>query len=485
MTFLKLYGLGALGITFVITAMGLQWSLFTQSLFQQAIAPASSRWHPVDVNIYSLLDALYAVSAVLISFGALIGKLSPFQLVVMTVVELFLHSVNLEVLMGALHLTDMGGTYTDHMFGAYFGLAVSLMLGPPDVDPQLSNTSDLFSFVGTLFLWIYWPSFVAGAAVADSDQQQRAIVNTVLSLSASTVVTYIVSSHLSRDKKLRPVDIQNATLAGGVAIGCTANLALSPFSAVMIGIAAGVVSAVGYHRVQPYLLGRIGLHDTCGVHNLHAMPSVVGGLASVVLAGYKETHGGHDAAIYGVAYPGAAWRQLVCIVVCVSYALVTGAVVGTLLHYLGRERRPGGHGSFVFHPFDDQLYWEVANDQGWSLYTELVNSIPDGVDEDVDAVKAHAKAFSQGYSSHHGRANIATSAHDTLSSHAARRRREIVRDAMKEVEAGGGGYVDGGTYASHIAGAGAGAAGAAGKMPRAALTVIAEHESEVESSSRV
>ena len=145
----------------------------------------TSHWHAVDVNIYALLDCLYAVSAVLITFGALIGKISPFQLVVMTVLELVLHSVNLEVLMGSLGLTDMGGTYTDRtwagrgrgdptnitllthphppplplpdMFGAYFGLAVSLMLGPPDADPHMSNTSDLFSFVGTLFLWIYWP----------------------------------------------------------------------------------------------------------------------------------------------------------------------------------------------------------------------------------------------------------------------------------------------------------------------------------------
>ena len=58
------------------------------------------------------------------------------------------------------------------------------------------------------------PSFVAGAAVADSDQQQRAIVNTILALSASTICAFWMSSFLSKNKRFRPVDIQNATLAG-------------------------------------------------------------------------------------------------------------------------------------------------------------------------------------------------------------------------------------------------------------------------------
>ena len=61
---------------------------------------------------------------------------------------------------------------------------------------------------------LHRPSFVAGAAVADSDQQQRAIVNTILSLSASTLCAFWMSSYLSKNKRFRPVDIQNATLAG-------------------------------------------------------------------------------------------------------------------------------------------------------------------------------------------------------------------------------------------------------------------------------
>ena len=96
-------------------------------------------------------------------------------------------------MLGILNVADMGGTYVDHMYGAYFGLAVSFVLGKPSTEPKnpaFGTVADLFSLIGTLFLWVYWPSFVAGAAEADSDQQQRAIVNTILCLSASTVAVF-------------------------------------------------------------------------------------------------------------------------------------------------------------------------------------------------------------------------------------------------------------------------------------------------------
>jgi hypothetical protein len=88
---------------------------------------------------------------------SLSGKISPLQLLSMTLIELVLHSVNSQILMfGALRVTDLGGTYIDHMFGAYFGLSVSLVLGKPSSEPQMGNSPDLLSLIGTLFLWIYW-----------------------------------------------------------------------------------------------------------------------------------------------------------------------------------------------------------------------------------------------------------------------------------------------------------------------------------------
>ena len=267
--------MGAVGLTALVVAMGLQWNVFTESFFTQIAEydykqTAAENWSYVGITMYSLLNALYAISAVLISFGGCIGKLNPSGLIFMTFFELIFHSFNFKILMTkAMNLNDMGGTYIDHMFGAYFGLSVSWMLGPPDVEPAMGYIPDIFSLIGTIFLWIYWPSFIAGAAEPNSDQQQRALVHTIIALSSSTVCTFWLSSILNKHKKFRPVDIQNATLAGGVAIGCVANLDIGGVGSCMVGCAAGCVSTLGYNILQPYLEKNFKLHDTCGIHNLH------------------------------------------------------------------------------------------------------------------------------------------------------------------------------------------------------------------------
>ena len=181
------------------------------------------------------------------------------------------------------------GSIFVHTFGAYFGLAVSLMMAKKPVhvshdedhpDNGAHKTSDTFAMVGTIFLWMFWPSF--NGALATESQQHRVIINTVLALSACCMSAFAFSALLRKHNKFDMVDIQNATLAGGVAVGSSADLVIQPYGAIIIGLVAGALSVCGYVYVQPFLADKIGLDDTCGVHNLHGMPGIMGALGGAI-----------------------------------------------------------------------------------------------------------------------------------------------------------------------------------------------------------
>lgn len=101
-----------------------------------------------------------------------------------------------------------------HLFGAYWGLAATWMVNPPDIKNRVpfkaqgaSYSSDTFSMVGTLFLWLFWPSF--NGALALHDVQARVILNTVLSLTGSAMITFGMTTVLRHDGKFCMEDIQN------------------------------------------------------------------------------------------------------------------------------------------------------------------------------------------------------------------------------------------------------------------------------------
>lgn len=85
--------------------------------------------------------------------------------------------------------------------------------------------------------------------------------------------------------------VLNATLAGGVAVGSASDLVVTAGMSMLIGGVAGIISALGFLKLSKFLQDKIGLHDTCGVHNLHGLPGVVGGLI-----------GGVSAALSGLAF---------------------------------------------------------------------------------------------------------------------------------------------------------------------------------------
>ncbi len=84
-------------------------------------------------------------------------------------------------------------------------------------------------------------------------------------------------------------DILNASLAGGVAIGASSSLFVNPAASLTVGLTAGVISSLGF-RYLTERLAKIGIYDTAGVHNLHGIPGLFGGIiSSIAIASYQSS----------------------------------------------------------------------------------------------------------------------------------------------------------------------------------------------------
>lgn len=279
MTFLKRYGFSSIGYNFLISCFVLEWAILVRGWISFGFLTPGI----IKLNIENLLVADFCAAAVLISFGAVIGKATIGQLIIMALFEVVFQGINEHIGLDYLKAYDVGESIYVHVFGAFFGLAVAKVLHHKRIENDYESSnyhSDLFSMIGTLFLWLYWPSF--NSAVAVEEGQIRAIVNTYISISASCITTFIVSSMVGKGK-LNMVHIQNATLAGGVAIGAIADMAIPPHVAMAIGSVAGVISTLGFEFLTDKLK-EFKLHDTCGVNNLHGIPGVISGLCSVIVA---------------------------------------------------------------------------------------------------------------------------------------------------------------------------------------------------------
>ena len=84
--------------------------------------------HKIEITIDSLIIGDFGAGAVLITFGAILGKCSLHQLWVVATLEIIFFGLNEAIGAGALKAVDMGGSMYVHAFGAYFGLAAAFFV---------------------------------------------------------------------------------------------------------------------------------------------------------------------------------------------------------------------------------------------------------------------------------------------------------------------------------------------------------------------
>lgn len=320
MVFIKDYGYSATTGTFLVVAVGIPLYMIVRStgiLSKEAMTPDT---------IQAFLLAEFACAAALISMGAVLGRLKVTQYALLAIIGILFYTLNEKmVLDGGLGITngfvDSAGSIVIHAFGAYFGIGMTIALrNNPNNSAAIRSdaTSDRFSMLGSMLLWIFWPSFCS--AIVPSADMPKTVVNTVLSLCGATVVT-VFASQFFRKGKISIADVANASLAGGVAIGATCNR-VNYISALLIGALAGLLCTVGSNFIQPVLEKKLKIVDSCGVHNLHGMPGILGGLMAILFV------------------PGIAVAQLSGIAFTVVLALGGGFLGGVLINATGKKARP-------------------------------------------------------------------------------------------------------------------------------------------------
>merc|ERR1712159_128310 len=180
------------------------------------------------------------------------------QLALMMFLMIPAYSFNHWVVLGKIGTRDTGGTVYIHCFGAFFGAAVSYMLGHKEhhsnkrrkiFEEQSNYMTNVLCLIGVLFLWCYYPSFNAYGATDSgtgwaANAKYRATFNTYLGLVAAAI-TSIIAADIVGDKKDKMIHVQSGVLAGGVTMGSCCDMVLEPWGALLMGTVGGLTAAAG------------------------------------------------------------------------------------------------------------------------------------------------------------------------------------------------------------------------------------------------
>ncbi len=319
MVFVRKYGRSALTATFLLVSVGIPVYVMIKSF---------GIFGGMFSEIDTLILAEFAAASLLIASGAVLGRIKMYQYMILGLLFIPAYMLNEWIMLdGGFGLVakggfiDTGGSIVIHAFGALFGIAAAISLTtktemtvPVDAD----FISDRFSLLGSMLLWVFWPSFCA--ALVPPELVVHTGMNVVLALSGATIATYAATVMFRG--KIDAADIANASLAGGVAIGSVADSA-SFGAAIIIGLLAGLLSVFGFVFVQDKLQKGLKLIDTCGVSNLHGMPGLFGGLAALVIVPNID-----------------ATIQLTGIGLTIVIALVSGWLTGLIVSAFGHREQP-------------------------------------------------------------------------------------------------------------------------------------------------
>ena len=287
-SFLKHHSWTSIGITFLAGVLSFEFGLFTLICWGSIF---NLNWENGIFNFNSLLDACYCSATIVISLGAVLGKLSLPQYLIMIFIETIFSTLNYILLRLKMKIIDVGGALTVHLFGAMFGGTFSLVSFVTKNERERIRTSlhlgsnynsNIFALFGVLILIAYWPSFNISLIKNEIDKY-KGVINTYLAILGSIVGTFCISPFCNLGK-IKIKDILNSSFCGGIIVAGCCHIIEQFWASIIIGVISGGITTYLSNNLSDRLK-RKGYHDTSDIIYYHGIPGFLGGIITTIFVG--------------------------------------------------------------------------------------------------------------------------------------------------------------------------------------------------------
>ena len=223
--------------------------------------------------------------------------------------------------LGAL---DFAGGTVVHINAGIAALAAALVVGKRQ--GYGNHTSFIphnlpMTILGAGLLWFGWFGFNAGSALAAGALASSAFTATHMATAAATL-SWVGVEWIFRGKPTT-LGAASGAVAGLVAITPAAGY-VGPMSAIIIGLAAGVI-CYGAVLAKP----RLGYDDSLDVVGVHCVGGLVGALCTGLFASKLVNPAGGDGLFYG--NPGQFVTQLLAVGATLVYSFVISYILFKIL----------------------------------------------------------------------------------------------------------------------------------------------------------
>ena len=367
---LKMHQFSSISLVLFLGILSLEFSLLWNYFWNNAMRKKiftnyEKKWSRLKLNMEEISQINFFAASAIISLGSWLGKLSLGQYILAILFETFFAALNYFICYFAIGGIDTGGSLYIFTFGAIFGFSVSFMLSYDERFKDIlrnnqNNISDYYSniisAIGSLFIWLYFPSFNTARIHCDHDKnvmeimRYRGIINTYMSMIGSTVVSFSMSALLS-NQKFKMEHILRSSYVGGVIIAGSCTFCAYPWCAMLIGCIGGIFPVVFFHSTRkekgsyapPQALNNnqclvvfiqaIKSSDTMGVLYCFGIPGIFGGLCNIIFLGclgkkpWKDLYL-KDFFYYDRSPSKQVGIQFAVLFITIAFALFSGILIG-------------------------------------------------------------------------------------------------------------------------------------------------------------